>query len=157
MTDNRRRMTDPAQILAFATAGDARLTLVSGKTGQRYTFRVSAPDEDPNRPRAPIWFVSLLTGSDNGSDYSYFGNIKLRQSGHFFEVGRKSRLQATSTPVRAFAWFWANLQRGVVPAELEVWSEGRCCRCGRTLTVPSSVESGWGPECVKYRFLAEAA
>jgi hypothetical protein len=28
-----------------------------------------------------------------------------------------------------------------------VWHEGRCGRCGRKLTVPESIESGFGPEC----------
>jgi hypothetical protein len=27
--------------------------------------------------------------------------------------------------------------------------EGKCGRCGRLLTVPSSIESGIGPECSK--------
>jgi hypothetical protein len=30
-----------------------------------------------------------------------------------------------------------------------VWHEGSCARCGKKLTVPESIESGFGPECVK--------
>lgn len=147
---NRRQITDPAKIREFALAGDARLTLESAKTGQRYTFRIAPPDLKPGESAPSIWFASLLTGSDNEGDYSYFGNIKLRQAGHFFEVGRKSRLQAESAPVKAFAWFWSNLMKGHVSDTLRVWHEGRCCRCGRALTVPSSIENGVGPECVKH-------
>lgn len=32
---------------------------------------------------------------------------------------------------------------------VEIWHEGKCGRCGRQLTVPESIESGFGPECVK--------
>ena len=28
------------------------------------------------------------------------------------------------------------------------WHEGRCGRCGRKLTVPESIEAGYGPECI---------
>jgi hypothetical protein len=30
---------------------------------------------------------------------------------------------------------------------VEFWHEGKCCRCGRKLTVPASIASGIGPEC----------
>jgi hypothetical protein len=36
-----------------------------------------------------------------------------------------------------------------LPDFIEVWHEGKCGKCGRTLTVPSSIESGIGPECMK--------
>lgn len=32
---------------------------------------------------------------------------------------------------------------------VEVWHEGSCGRCGRKLTVPSSIETGLGPECAE--------
>src|SRR5882672_9405186 len=31
---------------------------------------------------------------------------------------------------------------------IEIWHSGSCGRCGRTLTVPESVLSGFGPECI---------
>jgi hypothetical protein len=31
----------------------------------------------------------------------------------------------------------------------EVWHEGKCGKCGRALTVPSSILTGIGPECSK--------
>jgi len=31
-----------------------------------------------------------------------------------------------------------------------VFHEGACGRCGRTLTVPESIASGFGPECIRY-------
>jgi hypothetical protein len=34
-----------------------------------------------------------------------------------------------------------------LPKGLKVHHEGRCCRCGRKLTVPESIETGLGPEC----------
>ena len=54
----------------FVLGGNALVTLESGKTGVRYTFKVRKPDED--KP----YFVSMLTGSDNDSDYNYIGYFK---------------------------------------------------------------------------------
>ena len=41
------------------------------------------------------------------------------------------------------------LHHGNLPPALEVWHEGRCGRCGRKLTTPQSVETGFGPVCAQ--------
>jgi predicted metal-dependent hydrolase len=43
--------------------------------------------------------------------------------------------------------FW-KLVESLCPG-FNVHHEGKCGRCGRLLTVPSSIESGIGPECSK--------
>ena len=48
---------------------------------------------------------------------------------------------------KAFSWAWGYIKNDVLPVKLEIWHEGRCARCNRKLTVPSSIESGFGPEC----------
>jgi hypothetical protein len=32
---------------------------------------------------------------------------------------------------------------------IEIWHEGTCCRCGKRLTVPASIELGMGADCAK--------
>jgi Family of unknown function (DUF6011) len=128
----------------FALAGNARFTIVSKKTGTRFTFRVRQPG--PDRP----WFVSLLTGSDNESDYTFFGTIFQNGS---FRHSKKSSISSLAQSVVAFDWFWKHLQVDdfdFLPAQVEVHHEGRCGRCGRALTVPESIESGFGPECINH-------
>ena len=125
-------------VAKFVKAGNALITLQSAKTGAHYTYRVRKA-EDGN-----IHFVSLLTGNDNTSDYTYIG-ILTRQG---FRITGKSRLTAASTPVRAFDFFTKRIDN--IPQDLKVYHEGKCCRCGRTLTTPESIEAGIGPECAKY-------
>lgn len=138
----------------FALAGNARLTIVSMKTGVRFTFKISAPKQnregDHVRPEdASMWFVSLLTGPDNDSAYSYLGLLRNGTAGVRYEYGRKSKIGQDATSVEAFKWFAQRMNGlGPLPSTLEVWHEGSCGRCGRTLTVPESVASGFGPECV---------
>lgn len=121
----------------FMLAGKAIFTLVSTKTGARYTYRVrKAQDKD-------IWFVSFLRGADNTSDYSYLGIIRDQK----FHLTAKSKLPADSTPVVAIQWFVDRLLTGQPTEGVEFWHAGRCARCGRLLTVPDSIASGYGPEC----------
>jgi hypothetical protein len=49
--------------------------------------------------------------------------------------------------VRGFQFFWKHVNAVLMPPEMEVEHSGHCGRCGRLLTVPSSVQSGLGPEC----------
>lgn len=126
----------------FILAGNARVTLVSKKTGTRFTYRVRRPSDD--KP----WFVSLLTGSDNEADYTFFGTIF---SDGRYKHSAKSRIGAEALSTRVWAWFAELLARAeTLPADLEVHHEGRCGRCGRALTVPESIESGFGPECINH-------
>jgi Family of unknown function (DUF6011) len=130
--------TNVQDLHAYATAGRATLTLTSEETGTRYTFRISAAKDCETR-----WFVSLLTGPDNTSDYSYLGMI----DGTEFRTTKASKFAADSKPVRGFAFFWRHVAAQLFPPQMQIRHEGRCGRCGRVLTVPESIDSGLGPEC----------
>lgn len=132
------RITDIAAIKRFVLGGNARFTLVSGKTGTRFTYRVRASECGRFR------FVSLLTGPDNDSSYEFVGTIFEDGS---YRHGKRSRVAAEAPSAVAFRWFFDVVASGVVPATLEFWHEGRCGRCGRVLTVPESIATGFGPEC----------
>jgi hypothetical protein len=131
----------------FMLAGNATFTLVSTRTGARYTYRVRRA-YDQKDDELPRWFVSLLTGPDNESSYTYIGMIFADQAGKTsFRLTRASQLPITSTPVEVFEWVFGQLSDGLDVGEVEVWHAGMCGRCGRTLTVPESIASGLGPEC----------
>lgn len=52
--------------------------------------------------------------------------------------------------LKVFPWIWGRLVGGLpIPASVEIWHEGRCCRCNRKLTVPASIELGLGPDCAE--------
>ncbi len=126
---------------AFMLAGDATFTLVSSKTGMRFTYRVTAPRKDGKLDTdAEVRFVKLLCGNDNENDFHYFGIIR---NGHFEHAQRKTRISVEAPGALAFRWFASNVESSAV----EFFHEGRCGRCHRKLTVPESVASGLGPEC----------
>ena len=135
------RLMTAADALAFMNAGKATVTLVSVRTGARFTFRLSRPDD------SDVIFVGLLAGPDNTADYAYLGRVARGVFWAGRKVPRAGDVGADAPSSKAFAWAWKTLQRGVIPAELEIWHEGRCGRCARKLTVPASIASGFGPEC----------
>ena len=143
-----RRMTSVDDIRHFALAGNAILTLVGKR--ERFTYRVRMSED------GKMHFVSVLTGADNESSYSYLGIVgKLGD----FRRTAKSRITEEATSHKAFAWFWGYVRsRRPLPDSIEVWHEGRCGRCARRLTVPESIERGIGPECAgKVAMICEAA
>jgi hypothetical protein len=125
----------------FMTSGNATVTLVSTRTGTRFTYKVRAADD------GDVFFVSLLGGPDNESDYRYLGRI----ARGVFWAGRKTPkpgdVGKDAPSSLAFRWAWERLAKGILLDTLEIWHEGRCGRCNRKLTVPSSIASGLGPEC----------
>jgi hypothetical protein len=143
MTRDNRELEDPA---SFMKAGKAVFTLVSEKTGKRFTFRVKKlkRGKHENQDEAlAIYFVSVLTGQDNVNSYTYMGSV----FGRDFRLTRNSKMGPEAPSFIAFTWFMKHIDN--LPSGLKVYHENRCGRCGRALTVPSSVVNGFGPECIK--------
>lgn len=139
MIDRTRPIEDPKAALDFMFAGNARFTIVSKDSGRRYTYRLRKMD------RANSYFVSVLYGPGNESDYRYIGTA---QRDRMHGAGRK--VSANDPRFVAITWAIGQLNRrqgqAMHPA-LEVWHEGRCGRCARPLTDPESIARGYGPHC----------
>lgn len=149
MSDLKGQFQDATTALDFMLSGRAILTLKSQVTGDHYTFKITKVEN------AERWFVSYLAGSDNENDYSYLGVIDGRD--RYVRLTSKSRLSDDSAPVKTIRYAVGHITKNnQIGPGLEIWHEGCCGRCGRTLTHPESVERGFGPECIK-RIMCEAA
>lgn len=144
----RGELADPAAIAAFMLAGNATFTVVSEATGTRFTYKVSAKKGD-EEGTGPL-FVKVLRGADNEGDFEYLGTLWRDPAGAIYRHGRKSRYGAGTPCARGFAWLTRQVF-GAAPglSGARFYHEGRCCRCGRKLTVPESISTGWGPECAR--------
>jgi hypothetical protein len=123
----------------FVLAGNALVTLQSKKTGAHYTYQVNRV-EGEKFTGGPAWFVKLLTeGSADEGQWTYIGMI----FGTRFTTTKASERMRGAPCVSAFTYFMnaRDLE------QLIVRHEGRCGRCGRTLTEPESIDSGFGPIC----------
>lgn len=122
----------------FIKGGNALFTIKNETSGNRFTYKVKKlKDKD-------LWFVSVLRGSDNTADYTYMGCL----FGDDFRMTRNSKVGRNAPSYKAFRWVWGRILMDNVPECVSIHHKGRCGRCGRVLTVPESIESGFGPECI---------
>ena len=141
---------NPKDIEQFVKGGKSTFTLTSKVTGSRYTYRVSQICNGDKR--YDKWSVSLLTGPNNNTDFTYLGMINNEGQGHKDELTltTKSKMTLDSKPVRAFVFLCQKvLQKKQNPENvgLEFRHMNKCGRCNRPLTVPESIDTGFGPDC----------
>jgi hypothetical protein len=135
-----------AEVQAFIFAGKATFTLVSLKTGVRFTYKVTKRKENPADDT--VYFANLLRGPDNTSDFAYMGVLR-KDPARFFWTATSGKVGRQAAAYKALVWFVDAMKCGreVLGDTLAVWHEGACGRCGRKLTVPGSIAAGLGPEC----------
>lgn len=127
-------------ILKFILGGKATFTIRNEATGNRFTYKIK------KHKTKDLFFVSLLYGPDNENDFRFLGTIFERSH---FVYGQKSTISKEATSYKAFYWVFRRLISKESLETVTIWHEGKCAKCGRKLTVPESIESGFGPECVK--------
>lgn len=126
----------------YMLAGRAVVTVENPETGRRFTYRIEAGKRDCKE----LFFVSVLAnGSDDDGVYTFLGTIFPDGS---FRHSRKSPAGPEALSVKAFTWLWGRVHNVCNWSPVVIHHSGRCGRCGRTLTVPASILSGLGPECV---------
>ena len=137
--------TEANTALDFILAGKARFTLTSKVSGKSFTFKVDAPKN--RQTGRSILFVKVLNGPNNAwdGDWLFLGFIHPDNSFRLAS-GKKGHPEAPSFLV--MDWTLNQLFEGKIPETLEIRHEGRCGRCGRALTRPESIDSGFGPECI---------
>lgn len=145
-----RQIKQPTMLLLHITAGRSILTVRSHKTMKRYTFRFRRPDAKPGWQTRPIW-ISVLGGPEEGHIWSFLGTIWPTTQPWKFNLSAKSTVPSEDQSVRAIRWIASHLPNAVdvLMEDADWWHEGRCSRCARRLTVPESIESGFGSECRK--------
>ena len=127
----------------FLMAGNSTFTVKNIKTGNRYTYKIKQAKDQNDKP-TDTYFVSFLNGPDNWSNYAYIGIIRDNQ----YAWTSKARAGQESQVVKGFQWVFNHIE--TLPEHVEIWHAGKCARCAKKLTVPESIESGFGPECIKH-------
>jgi hypothetical protein len=135
------RMIDIAAISNFIFAGKATFTVRSATSGKHWTFRIKRKKD------SDIYFVSLLTGSNNDEDYSYLGYLKSYAGDISYNTSPKSCRKREDAAHSVIQFLLNSLEAATLHPKFELYHEGKCARCGRTLTDPNSIERGLGPEC----------
>lgn len=121
--------------LSFILGGNAVFT-ITFRDGKRFTYKVLEDYKDKNKFK-----VHVLYGPDNTSNYKFFGYVEVADGVPVFES------RSTYDHAKYFSLTFMNLCIGMETPGMEIYHSGRCCKCGRLLTVPESILAGIGPEC----------
>lgn len=129
--------------LEYITAGKAIFTIKNLLTENRFTYMA----QRAKKIKTTFW-IKVLRYPDNEDDnsYAYIGNFSLKKG---FTYSGKSPISSEAISVRAADFYFTRLLKDALPPNIVTYHEGRCGRCGKRLTVPESIESGFGPECSK--------
>lgn len=129
------------QLRDFVFAGNATFTVLNTDTKNRFTFKVKKHKEKD------IFFVSVMTGSDNYSSYTFIGTYFPNKG---YKKSYKSKIGSDAMSAKTIKWFFDKFINNQKSYDtVKVYHEDKCGRCGRKLTTPESVKSGFGPECIK--------
>jgi hypothetical protein len=129
----------------FFLGGKATFTVQNNETGVHRTYKIRKPEPTAQYPN-PAWFVKVMTGTDNESHYSYVGRLDSRTGA--VAMTRASKFTEDSDTVKAARWIMGRVVNQLqIPDKIDVRHSGKCGRCGRTLTEPTSLDCGIGPEC----------
>lgn len=128
----------------FFFGGNATFTIKSERTNEHRTFKIRKTKPTPRFP-TPACFVSLLTGSNNETDFTYLGLVDEKTG--FFRLTKNSKHNESSPDIVILKWFLRHLFSDMTLQNATINHTGRCGCCGRLLTVPESVTRGIGPEC----------
>mgnify|MGYP006875944118 CR=1 FL=1 len=148
---------DVSAIQLYVTGGNAIFTLVSPATRRRYTYKMVRSKSSDRQ-----YEIRLLQGDD----------LTSLEAWHF--IGRfYDELPLTANYPRiwfkSYGWcyypgHWITVRDGLLYSDQAIawlllrtseylkkgcqfWMSDRCARCGRLLTVPESIKTGFGPKC----------
>jgi len=143
--ENLYKLENIEDIKMFLTGGKAIITLESKRTGNWFTYRIKkAKKEDEKSP----YFVSVLTGQNNDSAYTYMGTIFQNET-LAFRLTKNSKIGKDALSYKAFNFFFNLMVKDTLHEEINFYHRGVCARCGKTLTVPESLTNGFGSSCFK--------
>lgn len=126
---------------AFVTAGRAVFTIQNNRN-EHYTFKVKASKPNSSNLYPPASFVYVKTSSDG---YTYMGMLAADDT---VRLTNKSKYKFDSPCVQVFNFALRLItNKQAVPHGYTIQHEGHCGRCGRELTDPTSIRTGFGPYC----------
>jgi hypothetical protein len=123
-------------------AGKATLTLRNPKRGTHIRVRMNNKKDRSGQPSSCYFLkVSLLGDGDAGYKYAgaYFSDT------HRFKAAME--LEEDASLAAVVSLILRAIDTPQILSSAEIMHEGKCCRCGRKLTHPESIETGLGPEC----------
>jgi len=130
----------------FLFAGRALFTVSNDRTKTHYTYKVNRKEGEFRGKRTSTYFVKVKDASAQWG-FAYLGI--LQKDGTLITTS-KSRYGAATVEFKGAQWACAAVVNGkAIPEYAHIQHAGRCGKCGKELTDPTSIKFGIGPECRK--------
>lgn len=131
----------------FIKAGNAIFTLRNEKTNNRFTYKFKQNQNNPD-----IFWVYVLCMLDNTDDrsYKFLGGFSDERK---FIHSAKAQIKFENSSVKTIQWWCQSLYDQSIPKYVKMYHLSHCGRCGKQLTSPDSIISGYGPECLKQEIM----
>jgi len=123
-------------------AGRSALTLFNPSTGQYVKIKVQRGKDQYGEPNN-FYFLRMALLDDGEKGYHYVGAY--RSDTNVFIPSKKK--DTTTRELKIANFLLQAIHNPQSISTLEIQHAGECCRCGRTLTHPESIQTGLGPEC----------
>jgi hypothetical protein len=142
-----RSNINPLALPHFFFAGRSVLTFRNNETGSHMTVKVKqARDKKDRKIKLPIFFVFVRLLNDNETGYKYLGTI--------FQENMRVKLSEGVTQGtqlhRVMDFILKSLKDpSTLKGKVSLLHEGKCMRCSMNLTHPESINTGFGPDCLK--------
>jgi hypothetical protein len=133
--------------LTYILGGNCTFTICSKKTNKSFTYKIKSATADKNfvwstnNQDRTRFFVKLLTGPDNSNDFTYICSIDNRGNSPIISAKNHQDSRVVN-----FKWVFLRMLKGNCES-FDFLPSTKCGRCGRKLTVPESITTGFGPEC----------
>lgn len=137
-----RQKMEHCDALNYILGGKATITVQNVLTKNRFTFQI----KENKKANFPVFFVKVLNGPDNTSNYLYIGSILNGR----YTLTKGSKVSITAQSFRTFEYIYFHLVHGTLPSNIEIFHHGHCSKCGKKLTVPESIKTGMGPVCSSF-------
>jgi len=132
-------------------AGRAMLTFQNIEAGTHITVKVSqARDKRDRKIKLPLFHVNVKLLGD-GMGWIYAGSINT-ENGTDHGAWHLSRKESPESKIAKVFNF---LHKSTADPEslrgkVNLFHEGRCCKCAMPLTHPESISTAIGPKCLKH-------
>jgi hypothetical protein len=119
--------------LSYILAGKALFTIENKETQSRYTYKIIV-----DKKRNSIYHIGVMYKYDK---FMYVGMLSTYNNKIYPAISNKAKSYIVIN------WLYANLKQNLLPEQINIYHHSKCGKCGRTLTLPSSILDGIGEEC----------
>lgn len=126
----------------YIFAGNSTITVYSHKCGDHFTYKIVR-----DKFQRDCYRVYLLYGQDNSKDFRFIG-VFYNDFAQYVLPGlyrRGEYAQPVPLSIQVIRFVLENAPN--LPETISVLHSGRCAKCGRKLTTPESLMTGFGPKC----------